>query len=159
MRSRSPDENSQCSFDSALNHSREEEDQLRQMPKMPPALDLDLDGGDKILSYSEYSIRNRLSAGGSTQLVADLPNPHPHPHSRLEGELASIPVTVIAAGPGGGSGHSDGGSSIVGIGGGATTTTTMVMAGGGESNTELRKAAAALTINRHSNESGTGYDL
>ncbi|KAH8314198.1 hypothetical protein KR067_012983 [Drosophila pandora] len=63
VRSRSPDENSQCSFDSALNHSREEEDQLRQMPKMPPALDLDMDGGDKILSYSEYSIRNRLSDG------------------------------------------------------------------------------------------------
>ncbi|XP_017030512.1 guanine nucleotide-releasing factor 2 isoform X6 [Drosophila kikkawai] len=29
VRSRSPDENSQCSFDSALNHSREEEDQLQ----------------------------------------------------------------------------------------------------------------------------------
>ncbi|EDV34657.1 uncharacterized protein Dana_GF20837, isoform A [Drosophila ananassae] len=115
VRSRSPDENSQCSFDSALNHSREEEDQLRQMPKMPPALDQDMDGGDKILSY--------------------------------KGEMASIPVTVMAGGQGGsgGSGHPDGG--------GGTTTTT-VMAGGGESNTELRKAAAALTINRHSNESG-----
>ncbi|XP_032308739.1 guanine nucleotide-releasing factor 2 isoform X5 [Drosophila ananassae] len=146
VRSRSPDENSQCSFDSALNHSREEEDQLRQMPKMPPALDQDMDGGDKILSYSEYSIRNRLSDGSSiTQLVADLPNPHPQ--TRLEGEMASIPVTVMAGGQGGsgGSGHPDGG--------GGTTTTT-VMAGGGESNTELRKAAAALTINRHSNESG-----
>lgn len=124
------------------------------MPKMPPALDLDMDGGDKILSYSEYSIRNRLSDGSSiTQLVADLPNPHPQ--TRLEGEMASIPVTVMAGGQGGsgGSGHPDGG------GGGGGTTTTTVMAGGGESNTELRKAAAALTINRHSNESGTGYDL
>ncbi|XP_043065961.2 guanine nucleotide-releasing factor 2 isoform X2 [Drosophila bipectinata] len=119
VRSRSPDENSQCSFDSALNHSREEEDQLRQMPKMPPALDLDVDvdghGGDKILSY--------------------------------KGELASLPVAVVAAAGGQAPGHGLGTTEAAS--GGATVT-----AGGGESNTELRKAAAALTINRHSNESG-----
>ncbi|KPU75231.1 uncharacterized protein Dana_GF20837, isoform G [Drosophila ananassae] len=67
VRSRSPDENSQCSFDSALNHSREEEDQLRQMPKMPPALDQDMDGGDKILSYSFVSMKSYRT---STQSVS-----------------------------------------------------------------------------------------
>ncbi|XP_037727902.1 guanine nucleotide-releasing factor 2 isoform X8 [Drosophila subpulchrella] len=59
VRSRSPDENSQCSFDSALNHSREEEDhhqqqqqtqqQLRQFPKIPGMIDEDM---EKLVSYS-----------------------------------------------------------------------------------------------------------
>ncbi|KQS30503.1 uncharacterized protein Dere_GG17655, isoform G [Drosophila erecta] len=63
VRSRSPDENSQCSFDSALNHSREEEDhhhqqqqqqQLRSFPKMPAMMDEDM---DKLVSYSFVSMR------------------------------------------------------------------------------------------------------
>ncbi|XP_043657776.1 guanine nucleotide-releasing factor 2 isoform X5 [Drosophila teissieri] len=55
VRSRSPDENSQCSFDSALNHSREEEDhqqqrqqQLSSFSKMPTMMDEDM---DKMVSY------------------------------------------------------------------------------------------------------------
>lgn len=62
MRSRSPDENSQCSFDSALNHSREEEEQLQKLPmRMLHQLQhqqhhqLD-DDGDKLMSYSEYRL-------------------------------------------------------------------------------------------------------
>ncbi|KRK05928.1 guanine nucleotide-releasing factor 2 isoform X12 [Drosophila yakuba] len=61
VRSRSPDENSQCSFDSALNHSREEEDhqqqqqqQLRSLSKMPTMMDEDM---DKMVSYSFVSMR------------------------------------------------------------------------------------------------------
>ncbi|ALC49227.1 C3G [Drosophila busckii] len=58
VRSRSPDENSQCSFDSALNHSRDEEEQPTQLQLQPPPpkkpimlrkqLDEDL---DKLISY------------------------------------------------------------------------------------------------------------
>ncbi|XP_017012100.2 guanine nucleotide-releasing factor 2 isoform X1 [Drosophila takahashii] len=60
VRSRSPDENSQCSFDSALNHSRDEEDQQqqqnqqlqqRQFPKMPGMMDNN-EEMDKLVSYS-----------------------------------------------------------------------------------------------------------
>nr|NP_001138167.1 C3G guanyl-nucleotide exchange factor, isoform E [Drosophila melanogaster]ACL82899.1 C3G guanyl-nucleotide exchange factor, isoform E [Drosophila melanogaster] len=60
VRSRSPDENSQCSFDSALNHSREEEDQqqqhqhLRSFPKLAAMMDEDM---DKMVSYSFVSMR------------------------------------------------------------------------------------------------------
>ncbi|XP_043657785.1 guanine nucleotide-releasing factor 2 isoform X14 [Drosophila teissieri] len=61
VRSRSPDENSQCSFDSALNHSREEEDhqqqrqqQLSSFSKMPTMMDEDM---DKMVSYSFVSMR------------------------------------------------------------------------------------------------------
>ncbi|XP_039153657.1 guanine nucleotide-releasing factor 2 isoform X11 [Drosophila simulans] len=60
VRSRSPDENSQCSFDSALNHSREEEDHqqqqqhLRSFPKLAAMMDEDM---DKMVSYSFVSMR------------------------------------------------------------------------------------------------------
>ncbi|XP_017064728.1 guanine nucleotide-releasing factor 2 isoform X4 [Drosophila eugracilis] len=70
VRSRSPDENSQCSFDSALNHSREEEDQhqqQRQFPKMAAMMDEDM---DKLVSYKptmEEKSQSSLpvGAGGS----------------------------------------------------------------------------------------------
>ncbi|KAH8420101.1 hypothetical protein KR009_005809 [Drosophila setifemur] len=124
VRSRSPDENSQCSFDSALNHSREEEDQLqqqlqlqlqlpRQMPK--PTLDEDV---EKLISYTSTSI----GGGGAAAL----------------------------AGAGGGGGIGGGGAT----GGAAGGLAGAAGAGGGEINTELRKAVAAITNNRHSNESG-----
>ncbi|KRK05933.1 guanine nucleotide-releasing factor 2 isoform X10 [Drosophila yakuba] len=71
VRSRSPDENSQCSFDSALNHSREEEDhqqqqqqQLRSLSKMPTMMDEDM---DKMVSYSaavEDKMQTPLATGG-----------------------------------------------------------------------------------------------
>ncbi|XP_043949611.1 guanine nucleotide-releasing factor 2 isoform X8 [Drosophila biarmipes] len=74
VRSRSPDENSQCSFDSALNHSREEEDhhhhqqqqqqQLRPFPKIPGMLDEDM---DKLVSYSFVSMREFQSVHSSTK--------------------------------------------------------------------------------------------
>ncbi|KAH8275997.1 hypothetical protein KR018_005947 [Drosophila ironensis] len=119
VRSRSPDENSQCSFDSALNRSREEEDLVRQMPKMP-GMDMELDGGEKLINYSEYCRcpLNLETTGGDGAGV---------------GTITEAGATVL-----GGAG-----------GGGATVTS-----GGGETNTELRTAAAALTSNRHSNESG-----
>ncbi|KAH8245166.1 hypothetical protein KR032_005739 [Drosophila birchii] len=94
VRSRSPDENSQCSFDSALNHSREEEDQQQlqlQLQQRQETLE------SKLISHT----------GAATAATA---------------------AAAAAAGGGG--------------------------TGGGEANTELRKAAAALTSNRHSNESG-----
>ncbi|KRK05927.1 guanine nucleotide-releasing factor 2 isoform X5 [Drosophila yakuba] len=77
VRSRSPDENSQCSFDSALNHSREEEDhqqqqqqQLRSLSKMPTMMDEDM---DKMVSYKstgyagaavEDKMQTPLATGG-----------------------------------------------------------------------------------------------
>ncbi|XP_037727907.1 guanine nucleotide-releasing factor 2 isoform X12 [Drosophila subpulchrella] len=74
VRSRSPDENSQCSFDSALNHSREEEDhhqqqqqtqqQLRQFPKIPGMIDEDM---EKLVSYSFVSMREFQSVQSSTK--------------------------------------------------------------------------------------------
>ncbi|KRG06865.1 guanine nucleotide-releasing factor 2 isoform X6 [Drosophila mojavensis] len=136
VRSRSPDENSQCSFDSALNHSREEEDQLQKPPsrtlhhQQHQQLDDDV---DKLISYTESpnaaavapaGVANALSqeAGmSSVQLTPHLP------------AASSDPVPGSGAGSGSGSGS----------GSGAT-----------EVNTELRKAAAELTSNRHSNESG-----
>ncbi|XP_039153648.1 guanine nucleotide-releasing factor 2 isoform X1 [Drosophila simulans] len=74
VRSRSPDENSQCSFDSALNHSREEEDHqqqqqhLRSFPKLAAMMDEDM---DKMVSYSEYCRKaSPLPSLCSTRVVA-----------------------------------------------------------------------------------------
>nr|AAQ22488.1 RE10624p [Drosophila melanogaster] len=76
VRSRSPDENSQCSFDSALNHSREEEDQqqqhqhLRSFPKLAAMMDEDM---DKMVSYSaaiDDKTQTPLSTGGGIAGVA-----------------------------------------------------------------------------------------
>lgn len=55
MRSRSPDENSsQCSIDSALNHSREEEE-LRALAMESSLEDQILeDNVEKMLTYSEF---------------------------------------------------------------------------------------------------------
>nr|XP_044251504.1 guanine nucleotide-releasing factor 2 isoform X10 [Drosophila takahashii] len=75
VRSRSPDENSQCSFDSALNHSRDEEDQQqqqnqqlqqRQFPKMPGMMDNN-EEMDKLVSYSFVSMREFQSVQSSTK--------------------------------------------------------------------------------------------
>ncbi|KAH8259060.1 hypothetical protein KR038_012167, partial [Drosophila bunnanda] len=104
VRSRSPDENSQCSFDSALNHSREEEDQQQ--------LQLQLQLQQRQETLESKLIKDKV-----------LPN--------AGGAGAGAATAAAAAGAGGGGGT-----------------------GGGEANTELRKAAAALTSNRHSNESG-----
>ncbi|KAH8290053.1 hypothetical protein KR044_006114 [Drosophila immigrans] len=104
VRSRSPDENSQCSFDSALNHSLDVEEQL-QLPKPPTRQQLHHqqhhleDDVDKMISYTTSSVHATASH--------------------------SLPYAGAASG-----------------------------AAGSEANTELRKAAAALTSNRHSNESG-----
>ncbi|XP_041452137.1 guanine nucleotide-releasing factor 2 [Drosophila obscura] len=65
VRSRSPDENSQCSFDSALNHSREEEDPQQQQQKHP--LKLMEEDADKMISYSFVSMKSFRT---STQSVS-----------------------------------------------------------------------------------------
>nr|XP_017030510.1 guanine nucleotide-releasing factor 2 isoform X2 [Drosophila kikkawai] len=108
VRSRSPDENSQCSFDSALNHSREEEDQL-QLQRQETL-------ESKLISHktteATEAITSNANAGGAG--------------------AGAVTAAAAAAAPTGGGG----------------------VTGGGEANTELRKAAAALTSNRHSNESG-----
>ncbi|XP_030245918.1 guanine nucleotide-releasing factor 2 isoform X6 [Drosophila navojoa] len=76
VRSRSPDENSQCSFDSALNHSREEEDQLQKPPsrtlhhQQHQQLDDDV---DKLISYSFVSM---MSFRTSTQSVSKRSSEH-----------------------------------------------------------------------------------
>ncbi|XP_017850278.1 guanine nucleotide-releasing factor 2 [Drosophila busckii] len=80
VRSRSPDENSQCSFDSALNHSRDEEEQPTQLQLQPPPpkkpimlrkqLDEDL---DKLISYSFVSM---TSFRTSTQSVSKRSSEH-----------------------------------------------------------------------------------
>ncbi|XP_023170094.2 guanine nucleotide-releasing factor 2 isoform X3 [Drosophila hydei] len=131
VRSRSPDENSQCSFDSALNHSREEEDQLQKPPsrtlhhqqhQQHQQLDDDV---DKLISYKNPAaaaagIANALSqeAGMSSAQLTPL-----------------LPAVSTDSGPGSSSGYGSGSGAI-------------------EVNTELRKAAAELTSNSHSNESG-----
>ncbi|XP_064555404.1 guanine nucleotide-releasing factor 2 isoform X4 [Drosophila montana] len=144
VRSRSPDENSQCSFDSALNHSREEEEQLQKPPSRTLHHQLE-DDVDKLISYSEFpqaiapnisSIYNSIS---QTRLrPAEAPA---EAGAALSQEAAAssaqmtppLPGISSASGPGSGSGSGPGAA---------------------EANTELRKAAAALTSNRHSNESG-----
>ncbi|EDW82488.2 uncharacterized protein Dwil_GK25837, isoform C [Drosophila willistoni] len=82
VRSRSPDENSQCSFDSSLNHSRDEEDhqqhqqllqqqqqQLLQMKSTAAKQSLHQldDDVDKLISYSFVSM---MSLRTSTQSVS-----------------------------------------------------------------------------------------
>ncbi|XP_020803732.1 guanine nucleotide-releasing factor 2 isoform X9 [Drosophila serrata] len=62
VRSRSPDENSQCSFDSALNHSREEEDQQQlQLQQRQETLE------SKLISHSFVSMKSFRT---STQSVS-----------------------------------------------------------------------------------------
>ncbi|SPP86649.1 guanine nucleotide-releasing factor 2 isoform X3 [Drosophila guanche] len=114
VRSRSPDENSQCSFDSALNHSREEEDpqQHQQQQHLKQPLKLMEEDADKMISYK---------ATGSASAAAQ------------EMTIAMAPANAQ--------------TQLSGTGGPSA-------GGGGETNTELRTAAAALTNNRHSNESG-----
>ncbi|XP_016948385.1 guanine nucleotide-releasing factor 2 isoform X2 [Drosophila biarmipes] len=124
VRSRSPDENSQCSFDSALNHSREEEDhhhhqqqqqqQLRPFPKIPGMLDEDM---DKLVSYSaamEDKVQAPQPIGGG---------------AGMGGGVASANAGAGATGGAGAAGAAEGGAAAA--------------AGGGETNS-----------NRHSNESG-----
>ncbi|KRF80715.1 guanine nucleotide-releasing factor 2 isoform X11 [Drosophila virilis] len=72
VRSRSPDENSQCSFDSALNHSREEEEQLQKPPSRTLHHQLD-DDVDKLISYSFVSM---MSFRTSTQSVSKRSSEH-----------------------------------------------------------------------------------
>ncbi|SPP86646.1 blast:Guanine nucleotide-releasing factor 2 [Drosophila guanche] len=69
VRSRSPDENSQCSFDSALNHSREEEDpqQHQQQQHLKQPLKLMEEDADKMISYSFVSMKSFRT---STQSVS-----------------------------------------------------------------------------------------
>ncbi|KAL7744977.1 hypothetical protein ACLKA6_007245 [Drosophila palustris] len=127
VRSRSPDENSQCSFDSALNHSREEEEQL---PKLPPMRQLHHqqhldDEVDKMISYKTQAEAVAASVVAATQ-EATTSSAH------------AAPPPLLSTGIG------------IGIGIGPAS----VSGSGSEANTELRKAAAALTSNRHSNESG-----
>ncbi|XP_064555405.1 guanine nucleotide-releasing factor 2 isoform X5 [Drosophila montana] len=72
VRSRSPDENSQCSFDSALNHSREEEEQLQKPPSRTLHHQLE-DDVDKLISYSFVSM---MSFRTSTQSVSKRSSEH-----------------------------------------------------------------------------------
>ncbi|XP_017148131.1 guanine nucleotide-releasing factor 2 isoform X7 [Drosophila miranda] len=67
VRSRSPDENSQCSFDSALNHSREEEDLQQQQQQLKQTLKLMEEDADKMISYSFVSMKSFRT---STQSVS-----------------------------------------------------------------------------------------
>ncbi|XP_026849144.1 guanine nucleotide-releasing factor 2 isoform X7 [Drosophila persimilis] len=67
VRSRSPDENSQCSFDSALNHSREEEDPQQQQQQLKQTLKLMEEDADKLISYSFVSMKSFRT---STQSVS-----------------------------------------------------------------------------------------
>ncbi|XP_034490524.1 guanine nucleotide-releasing factor 2 isoform X6 [Drosophila innubila] len=74
VRSRSPDENSQCSFDSALNHSREEEEQLPKPPTRQLHHQQHLDDDmDKMISYSFVSM---MSFRTSTQSVSKRSSEH-----------------------------------------------------------------------------------
>ncbi|XP_030380880.1 guanine nucleotide-releasing factor 2 isoform X2 [Scaptodrosophila lebanonensis] len=129
VRSRSPDENSsQCSFDSALNHSREDEQhqhlhQQQQPQKQPTQQQLEdaqllEDDVDKMISYTSQSDANTATANVDTVAL------------QQQEEAATQPPAA--------------GTLINASGEGS----------GGECNTELRKVAAALTSNRHSNESG-----
>ncbi|XP_030245914.1 guanine nucleotide-releasing factor 2 isoform X2 [Drosophila navojoa] len=137
VRSRSPDENSQCSFDSALNHSREEEDQLQKPPsrtlhhQQHQQLDDDV---DKLISYKNPNAAAAAPAGIANALSqeAGMSSVQLTPH---------LPAASSDPAPGFGVGSGSGAGS--GSGSGAT-----------EVNTELRTAAAELTSNRHSNESG-----
>ncbi|XP_015041258.2 guanine nucleotide-releasing factor 2 isoform X10 [Drosophila pseudoobscura] len=67
VRSRSPDENSQCSFDSALNHSREEEDPQQQQQQLKQTVKLMEEDADKMISYSFVSMKSFRT---STQSVS-----------------------------------------------------------------------------------------
>ncbi|KAH8354371.1 hypothetical protein KR084_009428 [Drosophila pseudotakahashii] len=147
VRSRSPDENSQCSFDSALNHSREEEDhhqqqqqhqqllQQRQFPKMPGMMDNE--DMDKLVSYSEYCPAP-LPTLRSIQVVA----PKPINEFRTGAAMEDKGQTPLPIGGGGGSAGGAGAAATGGAaeGGGAAAAAAT---GGGETNS-----------NRHSNESG-----
>lgn len=101
----------------------------------------------KLISHSEYN--GNL---GSTPVVVT-PN-----ESRTESETGPEATSTSSEDkvqPIAGSGVAAGGAAGAngaGAGGGGAAA-----AGGGEANTELRKAAAALTSNRHSNESGTTH--
>lgn len=141
VRSRSPDENSQCSFDSALNHSREEEDQqqqhqhLRSFPKLAAMMDEDM---DKMVSYSEYCRKaSPLPSLSSTRVVAP-----PINESRTESTgyagAAIDDKTQTPLSTGGGIAGVAGGT------GGAGEGVAAAASGDGETNS-----------NRHSNESGT----
>ncbi|KAH8289335.1 hypothetical protein KR054_003873 [Drosophila jambulina] len=136
VRSRSPDENSQCSFDSALNHSREEEQDQQQLQlQRQETLE------SKLISHSEY---NRHETPPTTTTTATAPAPAPVVVTPNETQTKTETETEAAA-----SSLGAGATAAGAAAGGAGAAT-----GGGESNTELRKAASALTSNRHSNESG-----
>ncbi|XP_034490493.1 guanine nucleotide-releasing factor 2 isoform X2 [Drosophila innubila] len=127
VRSRSPDENSQCSFDSALNHSREEEEQLPKPPTRQLHHQQHLDDDmDKMISYKTQAEAVAASAVAATQEAAT--------------SSANATQPLLATG--------------IGLGLGLGPTSVSGSGSGSEANTELRKAAAALTSNRHSNESG-----
>lgn len=159
VRSRSPDENSQCSFDSALNHSREDEEQQLQQ-KLPmrvlhqlqhqPHQQLE-DDMDKLISYSEYThlTRSLITQSIKSQSSNSLLTNHQLPIGRTEAQAAADAVEVANA-----SGASTGTAAAAS---GTSASGTAAAASGlvDTANTELRKAAAALTSNRHSNESGT----
>ncbi|KAH8361180.1 hypothetical protein KR200_009190 [Drosophila serrata] len=148
VRSRSPDENSQCSFDSALNHSREEEDQQQlqlqlQLQQRQETLE------SKLISHSEYNRHEQPPTTTTTTPTPVVVTPN-ESRTKIETETgttteateASLEDKVLPNAGGAGAG-----SAAAAAGGGGVS-------GGGETNTELRKAAAALTSNRHSNESG-----
>lgn len=160
VRSRSPDENSQCSFDSALNHSREDEEQQLQQ-KLPMRVLHQLqhqqhqqleDDMDKLISYSENThlsqsfITQSIKSQSSNSLLTN----HQLPIGRTEAQAAADTVEVAnASGASTGTAAAASGSSAAS--GSAAAASGLV----DSANTELRKAAAALTSNRHSNESGT----
>ncbi|XP_032594459.1 guanine nucleotide-releasing factor 2 isoform X1 [Drosophila grimshawi] len=134
VRSRSPDENSQCSIDSALNHSREEEEEHLQLQlQKPPTRQqqqqqqqmhhhLAVDDVDKLISYKTPA---SAPAPSEPSVVAA---------AQLNQEAAtSSSQMAVTFGPGSRPG--------------AVLTTA-------EASTELRKVSTPLSNNRHSNESG-----
>ncbi|XP_070143951.1 guanine nucleotide-releasing factor 2 isoform X1 [Drosophila kikkawai] len=140
VRSRSPDENSQCSFDSALNHSREEEDQL-QLQRQETL-------ESKLISHSEYNRHETPTTTTTTTTPTPVVVTPNESLTKTETTEATEAITSNANAGGAGAGAVTAAAAAAAPTGGGGVT------GGGEANTELRKAAAALTSNRHSNESG-----
>ncbi|XP_051860726.1 guanine nucleotide-releasing factor 2 isoform X6 [Drosophila albomicans] len=137
VRSRSPDENSQCSFDSALNHSLDVEEQLH-LPKPPTRQQLHHqqqhleDDVDKMMNYNQSP--TILNIDHATILRSAETQAEAVAASVVAASLEAATSSVHATPP--------------------PLPSATVATGGSEANTELRKAAAALTSNRHSNESG-----
>ncbi|XP_015041261.2 guanine nucleotide-releasing factor 2 isoform X2 [Drosophila pseudoobscura] len=106
VRSRSPDENSQCSFDSALNHSREEEDPQQQQQQLKQTVKLMEEDADKMISYNAAG---SASAAAQEMVMAQAPS----------NAQTLLPGTGV---PGPGPGASGAGA---GAGGGGETNTEL----------------------------------